>query len=123
MRSLILFAICTASCLACSHNSPSGEESNLESEIAFDPVKWRIKKGEDYPYRALMLNSIVYNDTIRSLTKGQLIEVLGEPDREQDDHLYYTIDQDRIGLWPLHTTTMVVKLIGPNRIEWIKIHE
>ena len=69
-----------------------------------------------------MLNDFVYNDTIRSVNKTEILNLLGEPDRSTEGHLYYTIKQTRIGAWPLHTKSMVIKL-SSDTIEWIKIHE
>lgn len=96
-----------------------------ESEIPFNQEKWNLKEGKDYPYRDKMVNDIVYNDTIRTLTKNELLNLLGNPSYYRDDtnFLYYTIKQKRLFSWPLHTKTMVVKTDQNNNIEWIKIHE
>ncbi len=93
-----------------------------EIEVIFDKTKWREKDGRDYPYRYLMFNDVVYNDTIRSLNKDEILDLLGEPDKINDGHLYYLITQTHIGLWPLKTKTLVIKLAEDNSIEWIKIH-
>lgn len=111
--------------LAC--NSEREDKSELdnraETEIEFDKTKWSIKEGSDYPYRELMLNDILYNDSIRTLDNIEIIELLGEPDRINKEYLYYTIDQKRIGLWPIHTKTLVIKFSEDNIIDWMKIHE
>lgn len=93
------------------------------AEISFDKTKWKFKEGLDYPYRDKMLNSIVYNDTVRALNKDEILDLLGEPDRSNDGYLYYMISQRRLGFWPLHTKTLVIKLSGDTTIDWIKIHE
>lgn len=94
-----------------------------EIEMAFDKEKWSVKEGNDYPFRDRMLHDIVYNDTVRTLHKNEILELLGEPDRIDSSYLFYKIVQKRIQFIPLHTKTMVVKLSGDNTIEWIKIHE
>ena len=99
----------------------NSEQTEVES--TFDKTKWSTKEGRSYPYRDQMLHDIVYNDTIRSLNKSEILELLGEPDRSADCHLYYTISQKRLGAWPVHTKSMVIKLSEDNAIEWIKIHE
>lgn len=91
-------------------------------EMSFDRDLWLTKEGQDYPFRAQMLKDVVYNDTIRMLKKKEILSLLGDPDREQDNHFYYTISQKRIDLWPIHTATMVIKFIDEETIEWIKIH-
>jgi len=104
--------------LACKQDAVTEPE-----DIVFDQEKWREKQGSDYTFRARMLRDVVYNDTIRSLSKSEILDLLGAPDKEKDDHLYYRIDQQRLNLWPIHTTTMVIKFANPDSIEWIKIHE
>jgi len=96
-----------------------------DSEMVFDKAKWNAKNGADYPYRDKMVNDIVYNDTIRTLDKIEILDLLGEPSyyRNNKNFLYYTIKQKRLISWPLHTKSMVIKLSEDNTIEWIKIHE
>jgi hypothetical protein len=79
--------------------------------------------GVDYPFRDKMLNDIVYNDTIRSLNKEQILDLLGQPDRTNEDYLYYLVAQKRLFFWPLHTKTMVIKFKENITIDWIKVHE
>lgn len=117
---LLLFFLCLASC------KTEGAENELqkpESEMAFDQGKWQQKEGEDYPYRDKMFKSILYSQEVRRLNKEHLLELLGEADRVNVDHFYYTITQKRLGFWPLHTKTMVIKFLENDSIEWIKIHE
>lgn len=93
------------------------------NQTPFNASQWAIKEGRDYPYRDNMLHAIVYNDTIRSLSKTQVVSLLGKPDKQKDNHLYYLISQKRLFSWPLHTKTMVIKFTKTQNIEWIKIHE
>ena len=95
----------------------------LKEDLPFDQERWLVKEGQDYPYRAQMLKDVVYNDTVRTLNKAEILELFGKPDKEQENHLYYLISQKRIDLWPLHTTNMVIKFANEDSIEWIKIHE
>ena len=96
-----------------------------DSEMVFDKAKWRTKDGADYPYRDKMLNDVVYNDTVRTLNKDEILDLLREPSyyRSNKNFLYYRITEKRLGPWSLHTKTMVIKLSGDNTIDWIKIHE
>lgn len=115
-------------CIACiSERVADADVDKLEKKVesTFDKVKWATMEGEDYPYRDEMLNDLVYNDTIRSLSKNEILALLGEPSfyREDRNFLHYTITQKRIGSWPLRTKTLVIKCLEDNSIEWIKIHE
>lgn len=121
---LILFLlIFSFACKTDGVNNVENQKKNQESEILFDKVKWKIKDGKDYTFRDKMLNDIIYNDTIRTLNKDQLLELLGEPDYSREGHLYYRIKETRLGSWTLKTKTMVIKLVNDRSIEWIKIHE
>jgi len=93
--------------------------------IPFNQEQWLLKNAEDYPFRNRMVPAILQNDSIRSLSKSQIIHLLGTPDmdRNHDDYLYYMISQKRIGSWPMHTKSMVFKFNGTDQIEWIKIHK
>lgn len=115
-------------CLSCtSHTEDYSEHMKIKpaSEMRFDIAKWQVMEGKDYPYRDKMLNDIVYNDTIRSLNKNEILDLLGEPSYSRDDpnFLHYRITEKRLGRWTLHTKTMVIKLSVDSTIDWIKIHE
>jgi outer membrane protein assembly factor BamE (lipoprotein component of BamABCDE complex) len=128
MRSLYINTLVLFFLLACSAEKEEKTEL-LDNEIivegSFDKSKWRVKEGKDYPFREQMLDAVVYNDTIRSLNKDEVLDLLGEPSyyRNNENFLYYTIAQKRIGLWPLYTKTMIVKLTEENNIDWIKVHK
>jgi hypothetical protein len=90
--------------------------------ISFDHAKWSIKEHGLYPHRKQMLDDVIYNDSIRSLDKTQILQLLGKPDRENEGHLYYMIDQKRALYFPLNTKTLVIKFNSEKHIEWMKIH-
>lgn len=115
---LSLFIIC----IACK-SDPKDKVLEENTELIFDAQKWSIKNGQDYVYRSKMLHDVVYNDSVRLLSQNELIALLGKPDRSENNHFYYVIEQERLGFWPLHTKTMVVKFNSANKIEWIKIHK
>ncbi|MBT8301194.1 MAG: hypothetical protein KJO63_07685 [Maribacter sp.] len=126
MRVIILVIPLLLLVLACTidkKESPRQIDHGAKSVNNFDKIKWQLKDGMDYPYRDQMLTSIVYNDTIRALNGDEIIELLGNPDRSNEGYLYYMVAQKRLGSWPLHTKTLVIKLMGDGTIEWIKIHE
>ena len=113
-------------CFACKSDKEENVENQTKNQVGetvFDKEKWKAKDGKDYSYRDKMINDVVYNDTIRTLNKEQLLELLGKPDYIREGHLYYRINEIRIGNWPIKTKTMVIKLVEDRSIEWIKIHE
>jgi len=124
MRVLIVFLIvCCVACKADSEENAVAEKKKPDTEIVFDKVKWKTMDGMDYPYRDNMLNDVIYNDTVRSLNRNEILNLLGEPNRINENHLYYMIAKKRLGFLTLHTKTMVIKLSEDDKIDWIKIHE
>jgi len=85
---------------------------NRESEkgTAFDKVKWRTKSNADYPNRNKMLTALMSSDTLKRLKKEEVVQLLGEPDRRDNAYLFYTVAQERLGFFPLHTKTLVIKI-------------
>ena len=77
----------------------------------------------DYPYRNEMLKDLVYNVALKGSKKEEVIDLLGQPDRSDSSYLFYAIAQERIGFFPLHTKTLVIKLTKDSTVEWRKIHE
>lgn len=92
-------------------------------QIPFEKSKWEIMQGLDYPYRPQMVDTLLYSDLLRKLPRSAILDSLGQPDRMHQNHLYYQIAQRRIGLWPLHTTTLVIKLNEDENVDWIKLHQ
>jgi hypothetical protein len=58
-----------------------------------------------------------------SLRKDEILDLLGQPDKIDGNYLFYRIAQQRLGFWPLHTKTLVIKFYEDSTVEWIRIHE
>lgn len=128
MKIVFIAILSLSCCMACTSDVESSSEDmqvDTNRELTFDKERWRIKDGEDYPFRESMLYDVVYNDTVRTLNKEEILELLGEPSYYRDDqsYLYYEIAHKRLFSLSLHTKTMVVKLSEDDSIDWIKIHE
>ncbi|WP_297096226.1 hypothetical protein [uncultured Draconibacterium sp.] len=122
LLSIIVFAFCVA-CNSEVKNYEEGMQDKPASELVFDKTKWQTKEGRKYPYRDKIVNDLVYNDTIRTLQKPQILDLLGEPDRSNENYIYYLIKQERLIFWPLHSKFMVVKFTDDSSVEWIRIHQ
>ncbi len=125
VRMYLILALLPLSAISCRHDATevSDQEVFEVTDRQFDQELWGIKQGYNYPYREQMLKDVVYDETIRLLKKEQLLEVLGEPDRVQQDYLYYRVTEKRLWFWTLHTKTLVIKLTTEGTVDWIKIHE
>ena len=126
MRLKLLFLFLLIVCFSCKrHEETSGhkDRSEIKTDTIFNKEKWNVKVGKKYPYRNKMLLDVVYNDTVRSLNKDQILSLFAEPDRIAENHFYYLIDQKNLGLWTLNTKFMVIKFEDEETVEWIKIHE
>jgi len=117
MKTLEIFTLfLVLCCLSC--------QKGPENKTAFDSAKWQIKYELDYPYRDQMVANLMAGDTLKQLSKIQILELLGQPDRSDGLYLFYQISQERLKSWPLHTKTLVLKLsseTGP--VEKVMIHE
>ena len=121
---LALLIFLSSGCNKDQRQVADSEPSEALNEMVFNQEKWKTKEWKNYPYRDNIVNDVLYNDTVRSLKKVQVLELLGEPDRINENYLYYLIDQKRLFSWPLHTKTLVFKFAeDSSTIEWIKVHE
>ena len=132
MKKSLIYTLILLLCLSCKEDreseaenssAASGNISAAENSATFSPERWRIKDGFNYPYRNSMLQDLMTDEDFRSLKRPEVLQVLGEPNRIDTNYLFYRIEQKRLGLWPIHTKTMVVKFTEDSLIEWIKIHE
>lgn len=106
--------------------SISCKNKKVENEqLKFDKVRWSVKQDEAYPYRNNMLKDFIDNYTIKGLSYNQIISMLGQPDRIENGHLYYSVYKKYLGNFPvpLNTKTLVVKLTKDSTVEWRKIHQ
>lgn len=92
--------------------------------IPFEAIQWRTTTYAESKIRLAMHEDLIAIDSIRYFDKMKIITTLGSPDRINDNFLYYTLSQKKLGLWPLHTKTLVIKMKDDQKsIEWIKISE
>ena len=119
-------------CLSCNEDGKFKAEgssevsetiSAVDNDSSFNPAKWKIKDGSNYPYRNSMLKDLMTDEDFRDLKRPEVLDLLGEPDRVDTNYLFYRVKQRRLVIWPIHTTTMVVKFTEDSLIEWMKIHE
>ena len=123
---MAIFFMLSSLFVACKADPEKPESENVQEQAnaeTFSPTKWRVKEGRDYPFREQMLEELVQDTSIRALRGDKLFDLLGEPDRRNENYLYYQLDQTRLGPWPLHTKTLVIKLKADATIEWMKVHE
>ncbi len=86
-------------------------------------MKWAQTTGIEYPYRDNMLADLINNYTLKGLKKDEVFNLLGEPDRIDNGHLFYTIVKKYFAnVYPIYTKTLVIKLTSDSTVEWRKIH-
>ena len=117
MVKFFILYLCIITC-AC-----QSEKTETVSTMGFDKDKWKYREDEVYPYRPLMLDSILYSDTIRSLDKSNVLEQLGDPDYQREGHFYYRLQETKLSLVKLHTRTLVIRINENDSVDWIKLHE
>lgn len=117
-----LIALCVLCCAACKSELADKSRGQQDVQIPFDSEKWKNKSDGAYPFRFQMLDDLLYQDTIRKLNRQEVLDLLGEPERINGDYFYYLIVQNRIGLLPIQTKTLVIKFMKEGKVEWIKLH-
>jgi uncharacterized membrane-anchored protein len=124
MRILILcLLVC---CLSCNNSNPeTAEKENEESEheMAFNATKWKTMDGVDYPFRDRMITDLMRSKILKKLKRKEVIVLLGQPNRTDKEYLFYTVAQERIQFFPLHTKTLVIKLSNDSTTNKVMIHE
>ncbi|MGB1268870.1 MAG: hypothetical protein ACPG45_03965 [Flavobacteriaceae bacterium] len=119
MKHLFLFCF-----ILVSTSCKKQEEAITENHILeFNNKKWLIKEGYTYPNREEMLPVLFANDTLKKLQRNAIYNLLGIPNRTDKNYLFYTVSQRRIGFFPLHTKTLVIKLQGNDSLNKVMIHE
>ena len=114
----IMAASLVLCCLSCQDNRDENPKK------AFDKELWNAKDGDDnYSHRDEMLDNLVYNVKLKGLTKEEVITMLGEPDRTNNEYLYYEVLVKEIVAFPLHKKFLVLKLAKDNTVEWRKIKD
>ena len=113
-------------CFACSNAEDgrpfkAGDEN--EEKIKFDKTQWQVKDLEDYPFRNAMVDDLIKSRILKPLSRDQILELLGIPTRTNENYLYYMVAQTRLGAWPLHTKTLVIKIPEDGSENLIMIHE
>ncbi len=116
MHKIHLLYLLTVFFLACN-------KDGQRHSVKFDKTKWAIKQDPDYPYRNKMISDFMTNYKLHDLKKDSVVQLLGLPDRTDNGFLFYRIAQQRLGIFPLHTKTLVIKLAKDSTVEWRKIHE
>lgn len=76
-----------------------------------------------YSFRDEMLDSLVYSEKLKGLTKEEVIKMLGEPERTNNGYLYYEVVANEVGAFPFHKKFLVLKLAKDGTVEWRKIKD
>lgn len=119
MINIILYILILTTFFSCKNPH---QKSTIQS-LPFDKTKWAIGTNQEYPYRDAMLPDFIEHYEIHGITKDSIIGLLGIPNRTDSGYLYYRIAQQKIGFFPLHTKTLVIKLNNDSLVEWRKIHQ
>lgn len=116
------FIILLISLLTCIYACNNKKDAGTTTQVKFDKIKWQTKDGDAYPYRNDMLDNLIDSVTLKGLRHDSLINLLGQPDRIDNGHLFYSIHRKELGGVTLGTKTFVIKLTPDSTVEWRKIH-
>lgn len=123
MRPIILLFLLNAFAVSCGSKSEEKTTETIPKETAFNSKQWKVKQQDEYPFRPLMYKEILYSDSVRTLSKPQIITLLGKPEKEENNHFYYLIEANTIGSFTLNQKSLVLKFKPDDSVEWIKLYE
>lgn len=115
----VILLICFLPFLCACNND---KDATANTYVKFDKTKWQLKVGEAYPYRDEMLKDLIDSINLKNISYDSLINILGQPDRVNEGHLYYNLSRKEIGVVTLGTKSFVIKLKPDSTVEWRKIH-
>ena len=98
------------------------KDAAAEIYVKFDKAKWQSKEGDAYPYRSDMLRDLIDSVNLKNISFDSLINILGQPDRVNEGHLYYSVYKKEIGFVSFGTKAFVIKLKPDSTVEWRKIY-
>jgi hypothetical protein len=102
--------------------------TSCNSNEKFDKAKWQ-EQGDlrIYTHRKSMLNDLTKNYKLTGLSYRQLINLIGEPEKDNDqekDIIYYDIETDYGNdIDPIYTKTLQLKLTKDSTVESFTIKE
>lgn len=120
VQKIIIVLLFSLTCFSCQSDKEVESET---AKVEFDKDKWATNVAGVYPYRPEMLDEVLYSDHIRTLKWNEVLEMLGDPDREDENYLFYMIEQRKIGFFTLNQRTLVIKMEPDSTVNWIKLHE
>ncbi|MEQ6166218.1 hypothetical protein AAOE16_03415 [Ekhidna sp. MALMAid0563] len=123
MRPIILLFLLDAFAVSCGSKSEDKPIEPIQKEAAFDSEQWKAKQEDEYPFRPYMYKEILYSDSVRTLSKPEIITLLGKPEKEENNHFYYLIEANTIGSFTLNQKSLVLKFKPDDSVEWIKLYE
>lgn len=101
---------------------------SCKNETEFDTGRWKVKHGMSYPYRESMAGDLVKNHDFRGFTRGEVVNLLGDPDYDDTINnrycIYYEIltefgpDMD-----PVFSRTLAVEFDRGMKVRDYKIEE
>ena len=91
--------------------------------IVFDSEVWKAGARNGSGERVAMLEDLMSIDSLRYVSEERLIEILGNPYKRTQGHLYYRVQATKLVTWTLHAKTLVVVLGGDSARHKMLIHE
>lgn len=107
--------------LACADDKTPKDQPPVVEE-AFTSDGWKQQVDGAFPNREKMLGSLMESDTLRGMDRAEILELLGHPLREENNHLFYRIREDKIGFMTLRTRTLVIVLLD-GKAQRILVHQ
>lgn len=123
LKPLLALALASFCLTGCQNNTSESDITTAASmDRTFQPEKWKMSFNGAYPHRPAMMEAVLYSDSLRALSKTEIVQALGTPNREEENHFFYTIEKSTLGPMTLNQKSIVIKFNDEDQVEWIKLH-
>src|SRR4051812_34119195 len=99
---------------------------SCQQQMKFDKVQWQLKDDPAFPpqSRKAMLKDLQSNYKLEGMRRSQIVELLGEPDHQDDSSITYKIEE-KYGsdIDPVYTKTLEVKLNVDKKVKDVNVSE
>lgn len=89
--------------------------------VRFDKIKWHQKDDQGYTYRDKMANDLITRRTLDGLKRDDVTNLLGDPDRNEQNYLFYELREEKAYGFMLNKKVMLVYIGADSVVENVSV--
>ncbi len=119
MKSLTYILILMTLLSSCKcNNSQAPKEPDV---VRFDKIKWQQKDDQGYTYRDKMAGDLITSKTLDGLKRADVLNLLGNPDRNEQNYLFYELLEEKAYGFSLNKKVMLVYIGADSVVENVSV--